>query len=119
MKRKIKLKSYIYFPLEVIEDIVDGGNILTVSFSGDLKDSFGNNGRLVLKEWWPDYKSSQAATCLYIYNPINKMIGLANEPDCFIYQYINSKYKEYLRVNTYNEELENNINYIEDKQFNL
>lgn len=50
MKRKIKLKSYIYFPLEVIEDIVDGGNILIVSFSGDLKDSFGNNGRLVLKE---------------------------------------------------------------------
>lgn len=47
------------------------------------------------------------------------MIGLANEPDCFIYQYINSKYKEYLRVNTYNEELENNINYIEDNQFNL
>lgn len=96
-KRKIKLRSYIYYPLDIIQEIINNGNILVTSFSGDLKDSLTNNGRLVLKEWWPDYKTSNIATCLYIYNPINNMVGIANEPDCFIYQYINTKFNESLR----------------------
>lgn len=50
-KRKIKLKSYKYYPLDIIQEIISNGNILITSFSGDLKDSLTNNGRLVLKEW--------------------------------------------------------------------